>query len=295
MKPCVIFNPVARGEKAQQFRAQLSALAGSAVLMPTRSAGDGRALAAQAVRDGFTTVVAAGGDGTVNEVLNGIHDARGLERTRLGLLPLGTINVFARELGIPAEFTAAWQVIERAGERLVDAPSAEFVRAGAPVRQAFAQLAGAGLDSRAIELVDWEQKKLIGPLAYVAAGFKALAESHPRIQVRTPDRREDGELVLIGNGRYYGGSFVLFPRADLADGLLDVTIFPEVNWKVLLQAGWGWLTEQIHAAAGCHTLQAAEIALSAEQPVRFELDGDNIEPLPAKFSVQPRALRVLVP
>lgn len=295
MRPCVIFNPAARGEKAQQFREQLAALAGAAVLKPTYAAGAGRQLAAEAVREGFETVVAAGGDGTLNEVLNGIHDAGGLDRVRLGVLPLGTINVFARELGVPLSFAPAWRVIEAGRERRLDLPLAEHGRDGAKVVQAFGQLAGAGLDSRAIELVDWEQKKRIGPLAYVVAGFKALGGEKPTLIASSPAVGGQGQLVLVGNGRYYGGHFELFPKADPADGRLDVTIFPKVNWEVLFRTGWGWLTDQIHASAGCITFQAERFTVTSDRPVPFELDGDNVGHLPVTFSVRPKALRVLVP
>jgi diacylglycerol kinase (ATP) len=299
VKTCVIFNPAARGEKARHFRDHLAALSARVVLKPTYAAGTGRPLAAEAVREGFETIVAAGGDGTLNEVLNGIGDVPdGFQRVRLGVLPLGTINVFARELGLPTAFASAWAIVEQGRERTLDLPQAEFLRDGQLVRRYFAQLAGAGLDSRAIELVNWEHKKAIGPLAYVMAGFKALAERKPQITVATGQTRLSGELVLIGNGRYYGGSFELFPRANLEDGLLDVTVFPQVNWEVLLRSGWGWLTDQIHAAAGCQVAQGDTITLAAAAAgasIPIELDGDNVGHLPASFGVRRRALRVLAP
>ena len=297
MKICVIFNPAARGEKAAHFRDQLASLSSRVTLRPTYAAGAGRTLAAEAVREGFETIVAAGGDGTLNEVLNGIGDEpEGFARVRLGLLPLGTINVFARELRIPSAFPQAWRVIEAGRETLIDLPQADFSSAGGQTqRRYFAQLAGAGLDSRAIELVDWEQKKSFGPLAYVVAGFKALAEQKSQITASAADSRAVGELVLVGNGRYYGGNFELFPKADLRDGLLDVTVFPKVNWEILLRSGWGWLTDQIHSAAGCQTFQAESFSLTSEGKVAFELDGDNVGHLPARFSVRRGVLRVLVP
>jgi YegS/Rv2252/BmrU family lipid kinase len=294
MKTCVIFNPAARGEKAKHFRDQLAALSASVALKPTYAAGAGRALAAEAVREGFETIVAAGGDGTLNEVVNGLADEpEGLARSRLGVLPLGTINVFARELRLPTAFETAWNVIERGRETLIDLPQAEFTKDGRRQRRHFAQLAGAGLDSRAIELVDWEQKKAIGPLAYVVAGFKALSEAKSQIVASTAQVAAAGELVLIGNGRYYGGNFELFPKGDLRDGLLDVTLFPKVNWEVLLRTGWGWLTDQLHAAAGCQTFQAESFTLTTPGSVALELDGENVGHLPATFSVRRQALRVI--
>src|SRR5712692_8120716 len=105
MMTCVVFNPAARGEKARRCRDQLAALSTECALNPTYAPGGGRALAAEAVREGFEIIVAAGGDGTVNEVLNGIGDeSDGFARARLGVLPLGTINVFALELKLPTNF-----------------------------------------------------------------------------------------------------------------------------------------------------------------------------------------------
>src|SRR5690242_17817331 len=98
MRICVIFNPAARGEKSARFREHLGTLSAECVLKPTYAPGAGRALAAEAVREGFELIVAAGGDGTVNEVLNGLGDEpEGFARACLGVLPLGTVNVFARE------------------------------------------------------------------------------------------------------------------------------------------------------------------------------------------------------
>src|SRR5436309_14567343 len=101
MRACVIFNPAARGEKAKRFRRHLDEIGKETSLKMTSAPGDGRRLSAEAIREGFDTIVAAGGDGTLNEVLNGMGDApEGFKAARLGVLPLGTVNVFARELGI---------------------------------------------------------------------------------------------------------------------------------------------------------------------------------------------------
>lgn len=295
MRICIIFNPTARGDKAKQFRERLAALSTLVTLKPTYAAGSGRGLAAEAVREGFETVVAAGGDGTLNEVLNGIGDVEdGFIKTRLGVLPLGTINVFARELRLPTRLDDAWRIIEQGKETLIDLPSAEFTQNGKPCRRYFAQLAGAGLDSRAIELVDWQQKKLLGPLAYVVAGFKAMTEKRTPITFSSAKVETQGELILIGNGRYYGGSFELFPHADLADGILDVTVFPKVNWEILVRTGWGWLTDQLHSSAGNQRFQTDSFRLSCPNTA-FELDGENVGMLPAGFSIRSRVLRVVVP
>src|SRR5690349_16754516 len=147
MRKCVIFNPTARGEKAKRFRRHLDAIASECALKMTAAPGDARKLASEAIAEGFEIVVAGGGDGTVNEVLNGIGDAPdGFERARLGVLPLGTVNVFARELGIPSQLEPAWQTIRAARETRIDLPRVEYVEHGRAARRSFAQPAGAGPD-----------------------------------------------------------------------------------------------------------------------------------------------------
>ena len=214
MRNCVIFNPAARGNKARHFRRHLDEIGGQSAFKATAAPGDARRLAAEAVAEGFDLIVAAGGDGTVNEVLNGIGDAPdGFERARLGVLPLGTVNVFAREMKIPLRIERAWEILQRGREMRIDLPCVEFSANGVRRKIYFAQLAGAGLDARAIELVDFAVKKKIGPLAYVIAGLKALREKKPQINSFGERTNASGELVLIGNGKFYGGAFRNFSRS----------------------------------------------------------------------------------
>ena len=108
----MIFNPAARGDKARRFRRQLDAVGADWSFKATTAPNDARRLATEAVAEGFDLIVAAGGDGTINEVLNGIGDAPdGFARARLGVLPLGTVNVFARELKIPLRVELAWELL----------------------------------------------------------------------------------------------------------------------------------------------------------------------------------------
>jgi len=293
---CVIFNPAARGEKALRFRAHLNRLSHQCTLKPTTAVGSGQTLAAEAVREGLETVVAAGGDGTLNEVLNGIcAEPEGTKRTRLAVLPLGTVNVFAKELNLPTRFKEAWRIIEAAKETVIDLPFAEFSLNGLPQKRYFAQMAGAGWDSRAVELVNLEQKKRIGGLAYVVAGLKALRGRMPQILVSNGSDTITGELVLIGNGRFYGGRYNVFPLADLRDSLLEISIVPRVNIEGILRSGWGLLTNQLYSTGGLRHFKAETVSLYCGDHVPFHLEGENVGHLPAKFSIQSRVLRVVVP
>jgi YegS/Rv2252/BmrU family lipid kinase len=293
---CVIFNPAARGNKARRFRHHLDALSGQAAFKATTAPGDARRLAAEAVADGFELIAAAGGDGTVNEVLNGLGDAPdGFTRTRLGVLPLGTVNVFARELKIPLNLTGAWGVLQRGHEARLALPRVDFSLNGAPQRKYFVQLAGAGFDARAIELMDWPLKQKIGPLAYVLAGLKALRETKPAVTVRANGKVESGELVLAGNGRFYGGPFAVFPPADLCDGHLELCIFPRVRWTVFLRCLPDLLLRRRLPATVAKRMRAEKFELSSQTAAAFELDGEWAGHLPAAFSIEPGRLRVAVP
>ena len=294
MRTCVIFNPAARGEKARRFRHQLDAIGSQCALKATTAPDDARRLAAEAVADGFELIVAAGGDGTVNEVLNGIGDAPdGFARARLGVLPLGTVNVFARELKIPLPIGRAWETLQRGRETRIDLPRVEFSANGVRRKKYFVLLAGAGLDARAIELVDWSLKKKTGPLAYVVAGLKALREPQPKITVRAEGQNLTGELVLVGNGCFYGGSFGIFPQADLRSGSLEVCVFPRVNWLTLLRCAPGLLLRRKLPESSVRRFRASSFELAGGTTTALELDGEWVGHLPAAFSVERERLRVI--
>jgi diacylglycerol kinase (ATP) len=296
VRTCVIFNPAARGNKARHFRRQLDVIGSQCALKATAAPGNARRLAAEAVGEGFDLIIAAGGDGTVNEVLNGLGDAPdGFARARLGVLPLGTVNVFARELKIPLRIERAWEVLQRGREMRIDLPRVEFSANGIRQQRHFVQLAGAGLDARAIELVDWSHKKTIGPLAYFIAGWKAMCEPQPKITVGAGGQNVTGEFVLVGNGRFYGGPVKAFPQADLRDGLLDICVLPRLNWWTLLRCLPGLFARREPPVSVVKKIQAAKFDLTGEMKTAFELDGEWVGHLPATFSVEREKLRVIVP
>ncbi len=296
VRTCVIFNPTAKGDKARYFRRHLDTIGAECALKQTAAAGGARPLAAEAVREGFQMVVAAGGDGTLNEVLNGIGDEPGgFDRICLGVLPLGTVNVFAKELRIPSRLPGAWEVIRSGTESRIDLLQVEYVRQGAPARHYFAQLAGAGLDARAIELVNWELKKKVGPLAYIWAGFAALRGPLPRITATAAKHSATGELVLIGNGRYYGGRYPVFPRADLRNGKMEVCVFPRTNWLTLLRCARMFAFGADLPASAAKTFATERLTLTSPTEAPLEVDGELIGHLPASFTIERQKLRVIVP
>ncbi len=296
MRVCLIFNPTAKGDKARRLQRHLDVISADCTLKQTWAAGAARQLASEAVREEYDVIVAAGGDGTLNEVVNGIADEPGgLERVKLGVLPLGTINVFAREFGIPIDLKKAWNTVLNGSDTEIDLPCMTQRANGGKIRRHFAQLAGSGLDARAVELVDYSLKKKVGPLAYLHAGVKALTAKQFRISVDCDEHAATGELILIGNGRYYGGTYPIFHRADPRDRLLDVCVFPKIDWGAAMKAGWAWFSRNWTNLAGAEYFQTAEIRLSSDPAAPLELDGEPCGSLPATFAIGDRRLKVIVP
>lgn len=294
MHACLVFNPTARGDKARRFRASLEGLGRQCALRPTAHAGHASELAATACREGFDTIVAAGGDGTVSEVVEGMARVpEALEHVRLAVIPLGTVNVFARELGLPLRAAAAWEALRTGRERRVDLPCVTLTVDGRRGCRHFIQLAGAGLDSRAVAGVDWSLKKRIGSLAYAVAGLQAMTGPQPVVTVSTGTARASGQLVLVGNGQRYGGDAAVFPAARLDDGLLDVRVFQRVTVLTLMHFAWAILARRPLAPPVAGTLRGDRVELTCPELLPVQVDGDVVGFAPAVFTVRPRALRVV--
>ncbi len=286
----VILNPAARGDRAGRLEAQVKALSSRVEIWATQGAGDARRLAQRAVAEGRTTVVAAGGDGTINEVVNGLAGSD----VALGLLPLGTMNVFANELGLPAaRWRDCWRVIENGKTRPVDLPLAN--------ERHFIQLAGIGFDAQAVAKVDREDKRALGPLSYLLAASQILSAEHPAVSVRVESecgRRAEGRFILIGNGRYYGGKLPLFKSARLDDGLLDVVVFKRLSHFDLLRYFRGVVFAEHDTFTDVEYFQSPRLTVrpmdeAAEVP--FEADGELAGVAPVEFRMDENRLRVLVP
>ena len=217
VRTCVIFNPAARGNKARHFRRH-PRRPGRAVRLQgdDYAPGDTRA---GSRRKPWPTVLSLSWPLAATARLTKSLMASEMRRkdlpARFGVLPLGTINVFARELKIPLQYDRAWEVLQRGHEMKIDLPCVDFSVAGKTERRYFVQLAGAGFDARAIELVDFSVKK-----------DRPNGLPHRRLEGLERDEAKDngsrgratvvGELILVGNGKYYGGSYEILARRELA-------------------------------------------------------------------------------
>lgn len=280
----VIMNPAARGEKAIRVTERIRQLAKHDSILFTSGPREARAIALDAtLRGEFDVIVAAGGDGTINEVANGIAGST----VQLGILPAGTMNVFAAELGLPKNLDDAWKVICEGHTREIDLP-----RAG---ENYFVQMGGIGLDAQIVEETSREVRKTFGPLSYAVSMAQIAARTPPIIQIETPERSEVGSFVLVGNGRYYGGPFVFFRDAAIDDGKLDVMVFKNLSYLDIFRYLQAIIFQNHYDLHDVEYFQTTSLKATSEERLPVEVDGELIGRLPMEFGFSERKLRVLVP
>jgi diacylglycerol kinase (ATP) len=250
--------------------------------------GDATRLARRAVDEGLDAVLVAGGDGTINEVVQALAGSE----TALGYLPYGTVNVWARELKIPLEGVGAAQAVAQGELRTVDLGRAND--------RYFLLMAGIGFDSVVVQRArSFERhKKRVGILPYVAAGLSTA----PLYRGADMELRYDGiirrvhALMLVaGNTRLYGNRFHLTPDAVANDGLLDVCIVKGGSPLALVRQSLPLLLSGRITNSHVELLRVRELSVQTHEPVPVQVDGELADSTPITFSVVPQALRVIVP
>lgn len=291
MTTCIIVNPSAGSvDEVAHLRETLERRPGTVVRI-TEEAGDAREMAAEAVQSGVRLVVAAGGDGTLNEVVNGLAEDFG--QARLGLLPLGTGNDFARSINVPADLDAALAILERGEVRTLDVARAS---AGEASRY-FINMSAGGFSGVVSEKAH-QVKDRWGPLAYLRAALGTLPELQgfkTHLTVNGVERLElDTYNIVVSNGRFVAAGIPVAPQSKLDDGVLDVMIAPATTIPQL-----AILIPQV--LLGRHTesdlllfRKATRLEVESDPPMSFNVDGELIGDTPASFEVLPRALEVLV-
>lgn len=281
----VILNPAARGERAKRWQSKIESITKGSVVCATSRSGHAETLARKAARDGFEKIVAAGGDGTINEVVNGLA---GTSAT-LGLLPLGTVNVFAMELGVPANnLRHCWDIIQRGKTRLVDLPNANG--------KYFVQLGGIGLDAQVVKETSLAFKRSFGPLSYLISAAQIAARQPPRLFIESENASiDEGSFVLIGNGRLYGGPFPFFKHARIDDGLFDVVVFKRLGYLEIIKYLQDVVFSSEIRTPEIEYFQTRHLRVTSDEDVPVELDGELVGKCPVEFGIQKKALRVLAP
>jgi diacylglycerol kinase (ATP) len=284
-KTVVILNPAAHSERAVRLRPQVEAIARGCLVTTTGQPGEAETLARHAASEGFEKIVAAGGDGTINEVVNGLADSS----ATLGLLPIGTVNVFATELGLPVhDLQMCWDIIRGDHTRIVDLPNANGKH--------FVQLAGVGLDAQVVKETSLAFKRSFGPLSYLISAAQIAARTPPQLFIETEDApTRESSFVLIGNGRHYGGPFPFFKHAVLDDGLLDVVAFKRLGYLEIIKYLQDVFFSSDIRLPEVEYFQTPRLRITSDQDVPVELDGELVGRCPVEFETHEKRLRVLAP
>ena len=288
----VICNPASGGGcEPDDIRRELEEI--DAEWINTGGAGDARE-AAQDWNEGLLVVV--GGDGTVNEVINGLGRAGFPESVTLAVLPMGTGNDLAATLAIPKGSDGAREAIREGRIRTLDIARARSEGVG---ERFFINVATGGLGAETSSLADEEMKSRWGKLAY----FRASLETANKFDVREVKVTLDGEdrglravNVAVGNCRYAGGGWLAAPRANPEDGLLDFVAIEDVGLKEALAMAPAALARSDYLdKEGVFSARAKKIRVETEPGgLDFTVDGEIIGDEPVEFEVIPRALNVVV-
>jgi diacylglycerol kinase (ATP) len=233
-----------------------------------------------------TRVIVAGGDGSIRTVLPAVMDTP----FPLALIPMGTVNVLARELGVPLEVEAAIALAASGTVRQVDLGVAN----GRP----FALMAGLGFDAEVVHTVAPQVKNLMGPFAYVARGLTVLAHHHPsHFRISTESEVVEGEawLAVVTNSPRYAYRWRLSPDAALDDGWLDLCLFESAGAAAAAGQVVAVLQERHATHPGVRHVRARRFCFETDPAVCVQLDGDPEGMTPLTVEVHPGALSVIVP
>jgi diacylglycerol kinase (ATP) len=242
-------------------------------------------------------LIVAGGDGTINDAVNGLGKAGFPEGVTLGILPAGTGNDLAATLCIPGDPDEAEDVIRQGRVRTLDVAR---VRSEGIEERFFINVATGGLGAEISDANEGELKKRWGKLSYLRASLEVAKD----FDVKELDLYLDGELhrtravnVVVGNCRYAGGGWLAAPRANPEDGLLDVVIIEKLGLADLLQLAPASMARADYLGKeGVFSARAKEIRVETQPPggLDFTVDGEVVGDEPARFSVVPGALKVIV-
>jgi diacylglycerol kinase (ATP) len=289
----VVVNPISgRGRAlraAERFLAAFRAEGGVAEEVRTSAAGEGTRRAAGARAAGFDAVVAVGGDGTVNEVLNGLEGS-GIP---VAILATGTANVLARDLGIPFDPAAAARVAATGRPRVIDVGEA---RSTAGERR-FLCCAGVGFDGAVVRGVAEARKARLGFRGWVRPLWREIRDyDFPSLRVTVDGAASPAAtLAVVCNTANYGGLFTLVPGADPGDGALDVFLLDARRRRSFFRYLWGAWRGTLPGQRDAATSRGRAVRIEADRPVPVQVDGDPFGTTPLDVSIRPGAARVLVP
>ncbi len=303
----VIVNPQSQGGRLGKRWAEISDTLARAFPFDeamTARAGHATDLASEALRSGAERIIAIGGDGTVNEVVNGFFDGGEpiAPEAAFGLIPFGTGGDFRRSLHLPTELAEAAAVIAADHRRRIDIGKLAYTRRdGGPALRMFANIASFGVSGVVDRLVN-ESGKRLGRLSFALATARATwSYKNQRVQL-VLDGKDRVELtintVAVANGRFFGGAMMVAPDAELDDGVFDVVALGDFTFGDLVKSGRR-LYKGTHLAMDKVSVRRARVVdaepIEPSATVELDVDGECLGRLPARFELLPSALSIVAP
>lgn len=287
----LISNPAAKGFSQRKIEHACRFLGSKGCKVErvfTNRKGEATDLARDAAAKAPSLIIAAGGDGTINEVVNGVAGSE----VPVAILPLGTTNVLAKELDIPEDVTDAMAVAIERTPQIISLGKIELIRPSSFIPRYFVLMAGIGYDGEAVFGINESLKKISGKGAYVFSGIKTLFNFDPEELLFTINGKTyTGYSAIIGNAAKYGGQFKVTPHAKLTEPYLDVCIFKGRRSSDILRYVFGIATNSHLSFRDVEYIKTKSIEINGT--AHIQIDGDYFGMTPAKIHVAPDALRLV--
>lgn len=296
-RAAIIYNPAAGGglqhavERVDEAAAELRRYVSEVRLIPTEPDRRADVLAREAVNAGCDLIAPCGGDGTINEALQGLVGSEAF----LLPLPAGTANVFAWETGLPVDPVKAAAKLPELLACEVELGTVEFPKEGRS--RHFLLMCGAGVDASAVYRLNVDLKKRVGIIAYFWSASTQLFRRFEKLRLRVGHETLESTLAVVSKSRVYGGRLVLTPQAHLLEDAFDVVCFRSASPLVYTGYLAGVLTRTLELFQGVKWRQAREVEmLATDSPhVYVQVDGELAGRLPARVRMGPETARVLLP
>jgi diacylglycerol kinase (ATP) len=297
----VIVNPVAGARTTYRKWPKINSLLRHIGLhfefQYTEGVGHAIELARAAAGDGCQFLVAVGGDGTVNEVANGILLSKDLSKATIGIISTGTGGDFVRSIGIPRDYIKACSFLFSPRRRLIDVGVVEYQRDGKPLKRFFVNSAGVGFDAAVAEVSNSLPKFLGGTMPYIMGLLKSLAGYRNKsVVLRIDDKAEEKRIlsVVVANGCYFGGGMRVAPQADIGDGLLDVIAVGDMGKFELLRA-FPTIYKGTHIYHPKVSIEkATQVTIESKERFLVHADGEFLGEGPVSFHLIPSALSIAI-
>jgi len=293
VKPYIIVNPIAGAIVNPDVLLKQLRRLDPRKLSLTKRAGEAETLARAAFRAGCDYIIAAGGDGTLNEVINGIASPHPIRGVRMGIVPLGTANDFARSMKLPARVENNVDILRAKQTVLVD-----LVRVTGKRTRYFINVSAGGFSGAVDEKLTPQIKSTWGPLAYLrsaAAALPKLRAYHATVIFDDVERWE-GELynIVIANGQFVAGGLPIAPDASVRDGLLDVLLVPKRPAREMALLTAQMLLGKHLSSDVIPFRRTRKISVKSRPRMWFNVDGEPFGDDPAVFQILPRALEFVI-